>query len=133
MGDLFNRFQKKCCDCKIVKQHNEFHNRKKSKDGKQSKCIQCTNKGSKQYRKDNREALQAKRNYNCKKYKAQQQVRTAVKKKQLFKPECCEECNKPGPTVGHHDDYDFPLKVRWLCFSCHGQWHMENGEAANAR
>ena len=36
----------------------------------------------------------------------------------------CEVC---GDTAGaHHDDYDKPLSVRWLCFIHHRQYHKNN-------
>ena len=124
---------KKCCSCNHLKLGQEFHNNKSSKDGKQGKCIKCTNIYSSQYRKDNRDSLHEKRNYNCKKYKAQQQVRNAVKRGDLIKPKECEECNNQGDVIGHHDDYNKPLNVRWICKPCHGLWHMKNGEAKNAK
>ena len=42
----------------------------------------------------------------------------------------CEVCGAVG-THGHHDDYNYPLIVRWLCPLHHGQWHAENGPGAN--
>ena len=64
---------------------------------------------------------------------ASQIVGNAVRDGKLFKPDLCESCNsKPNRLHGHHDDYAFPLVVRWLCPGCHNKWHKENGEGANA-
>ena len=43
----------------------------------------------------------------------------------------CEICGKEK-THAHHDDYDKPLNVRWLCAEHHRQWHAKYGEALNA-
>jgi hypothetical protein len=42
----------------------------------------------------------------------------------------CEECGEPK-TVAHHDDYERPLDVRWLCHSHHRRWHAANGPGLN--
>ncbi|MEG1495452.1 MAG: hypothetical protein RRZ84_07840 [Romboutsia sp.] len=34
----------------------------------------------------------------------------------------CEVCCNPK-TEAHHDCYDKPLEIRWLCFKCHRKWH----------
>jgi hypothetical protein len=33
-------------------------------------------------------------------------------------PQPCEGCGDPAVQM-HHDDYDKPLEVRWLCIDCH--------------
>ncbi len=40
-----------------------------------------------------------------------------------LKPEPCEACG--GEAQKHHDDYDRPLDVRWLCPTCHMTLHKE--------
>jgi hypothetical protein len=60
-------------------------------------------------------------------------VNNAVRDKRLFKPDTCESCkSKPNRLHGHHDDYAFPLVVRWMCPGCHNKWHKVNGEGLNA-
>lgn len=38
----------------------------------------------------------------------------------------CEICGDNWYTVAHHDDYNYPLHVKFLCWSCHGGWHRKN-------
>ena len=60
-------------------------------------------------------------------------VGNAVRDGKLLKPDRCEDCkSKPNRLHGHHDDYAYPMVVRWLCPGCHNKWHKENGEGANA-
>lgn len=40
--------------------------------------------------------------------------------------ENCENCGSPDSQM-HHEDYDKPLEVTWLCRDCHLQLH-ENQE-----
>ena len=65
---------------------------------------------------------------------AQNFVETALKQGVLENPKKCEECQvkdkpfKDGRTSiqAHHDDYNKPLDIRWLCQKCHHAWHGEN-------
>lgn len=58
------------------------------------------------------------------------QVKAAVRDGLFEKPQWCTECGGDGRIEAHHDDYRHPLKVRWLCRSCHRQWHEKNGPGA---
>ena len=72
------------------------------------------------------------REQNPKKATAHGQLAYAIKIGTIAKSESCESCKNTDAVIhGHHDDYDKPLVVRWLCALCHRQWHTENGEALN--
>lgn len=56
--------------------------------------------------------------------KAQTAVATAKRHKLLF-PQPCVRCGDEA--IAHHDDYDKPLDVTWLCLSHHKTRHRELG------
>lgn len=46
----------------------------------------------------------------------------------IIEVKTCEICG--GEAEKHHDDYDKPKDVRWLCRPHHLEWHrIENGKA----
>ncbi len=60
-------------------------------------------------------------------------VERAIRAGILRRPDKCEECgakavdkNDHHKIMAHHDDYSYPLSVRWLCPKCHGEWHRNN-------
>jgi hypothetical protein len=64
--------------------------------------------------------------------RAQGVAEKAIKRGILI-PQPCEVCGKTGTKSdganiieAHHDDYNKPLDVRWLCQSHHHEWHKTN-------
>lgn len=61
-------------------------------------------------------------------------VETALRNGTLVRSDRCEACGQvPSPlkngknaVQAHHDDYNFPLRVRWLCKGCHFRWHRHH-------
>lgn len=54
---------------------------------------------------------------------AQSLLRYHVQAGNIVRPATCEECGAADrPIEGAHFNYDEPLRVRWLCVSCHRRW-----------
>lgn len=64
------------------------------------------------------DAEERKRRANVRSYANAYQRRGKIQKSD------CEKCGDPN-SEKHHDDYDEPLQVRWLCRACHMAEHEE--------
>jgi ribosomal protein S27AE len=62
------------------------------------------------------------RSYDPVKQAARNAVRTAIERGELERQPC--GCGAEYAEA-HHDDYDKPLEVRWLCPRCHRQHHAK--------
>lgn len=137
---------KVCFKCGAAKPFTDFYKHTGMADGHLGKCKECTKADVKKHRKEsdsvreydrqrgNRQDATYLREYRLrypKKYKAHQAVAKAVRNGVLTNPGNCVECASDFVVEAHHDDYDFPLTVRWLCAVCHKRWHAEHGEALN--
>lgn len=54
------------------------------------------------------------------------QIVILAKEKRILVPSPCEVCGATQRVEAHHDDYDRPLDVRWLCHKHHYEWHREH-------
>jgi hypothetical protein len=66
---------------------------------------------------------------NSKRHRVYYRVREAVRNGELSRPNNCEDCGRKTKIYAHHPDYSKPLKVEWLCSSCHHRRHS-GGELA---
>ena len=53
---------------------------------------------------------------------AQSLLRYHVQAGNIVRPSSCEACGALGRIEGAHFNYGEPLRVRWLCRSCHVRW-----------
>lgn len=137
---------KQCFKCGEVKPLSAFYKHKQMKDGHVNKCKDCNKKDVARHRIENIDKI---REYDRergnrqdssylaewrerypKKYRAHTMVNNQKRKGNLHE-QPCEICGCNN-VVAHHDDYDKPLNVRWLCQAHHKQWHAKNGEGKNA-
>lgn len=137
---------KVCFKCGESKPLSDFYRHQKMADGHVNKCKECNKRDVRENRKlkvdyyreydkarGNRQTQQYRDEYRekyPKKYFAVTSVNNAVRDGRLSKHPC-EVCGDLD-VHGHHDDYDKPLDVRWLCPAHHKAWHDLNGEGANA-
>lgn len=141
---------KMCRTCNTTKPKSDFGNRKASPDGLSPKCKDCQKaydsarlrdpkrmKMRSDYQKTDRGKLAHAK--ACRKWVANNEIKrsahvivgNAIRDGKLIKHPC-EACGSKTVNA-HHDDYAFPLNVRWLCDTHHNEWHRENGEALNSK
>lgn len=136
---------KKCFKCGIEKELSGFYKHPAMKDGHVNKCKECNKNDVGEHRikniekirkydrdRGNRQTKEYHDDYRKKypnKYRAVNMVNNNIRSGNLVKKPC-EVCGAEK-VCGHHDDYNEPLNVRWLCQSHHKQWHAENGEGKN--
>ena len=135
---------KECFKCNTVKPLSEFYKHPRMADGHVNKCKECNkndvtsnrNKNIEKVRAYDRargkeskrlkattEITRAWRAEDARRAVAHSSVARAVRRGELFRQPCCR-CGEVK-SVAHHEDYDKPLEVMWLCQSCHKQRHKE--------
>lgn len=142
MNDVIinNMITKKCSQCDVEKDINEFFFANKSKNIRQSYCKICYKKYDAHRHHTNRD----KRNEEARifyqnnkekwaekvkkhillypeKHKARNKLRYAVYTGKIIK-QPCEVCGEVK-VEGHHKDYSKPLEVNWLCHKHHMETH----------
>ena len=135
---------KKCFKCHTEKPLEEFYKHPKMADGHVNKCKECNkndvtanrNKNIEKIRaydrergkiperiKANTETTRAWREEDKRRSRAHSAVSYAIRSGLLVRLPCIR-CGEEK-SLAHHEDYDKPLDVMWLCQPCHKQRHKE--------
>lgn len=140
--------QKACSRCATVKPVADFYITRST--GKPySHCKTCHQKYTRRWKAEHRDAYlvqqdaarrvryrqpgraDAAMEYNrlhrsTKQTRARKGLESAHRHRGLQRPNRCEDCGEPFTSArreAHHEDYDKPTNVRWLCSRCHGKAH----------
>ena len=115
----------RCSMCKEYKRADEFYPHKKKKRGYSTYCKNCTSWYSKHIRKQqlrDRKAYAKEYNKNnTKQNRARSKARYHIYHGKI-KKKPCSVCSADKAEV-HHEDYNKPLDITWLCRSCHMKQH----------
>ena len=127
---------KTCFKCNTEKPLSEFYGHPKMSDGHLGKCKTCTKFDVSKNRDDK---IGYYREYDKRRYKEDPRVRERISKRDKKKYAAssrlnllvsrgkiergaCEICGKEN-AEGHHEDYDRPEDVIWLCRRHHAWLH----------
>lgn len=140
---------KACSKCGKSKELGDFHRDSACSDGHVGVCKACKALYHSKYYGENRgrkketnaallaekgDSIRARNNAYTAKFPKKQSAQNAVKKaikSGVLVRQPCEDCGGTEHIRAHHDDYNRPLEVRWLCASHHSQWHSKHGEGEN--
>lgn len=85
------------------------------------------NEGIKKWRKENserfKETEKLRKIRNKQKINAVNLVWKHLRRGKMIRAAKCSTCGIECKTEGHHDDYNKPTEVRWLCKICHKHEH----------
>ncbi len=138
------RFEKECFKCKTIKPLTEFYKHSEMADGHLNKCKACAKNDVGKHRSENLDRI---RQYDRDRGKLDHRIKLATEITRSWRAEDkrrqtahtavakairngvltrmpCERCGAVK-SEGHHEDYDKPLDVMWLCQPCHKQRHKE--------
>jgi hypothetical protein len=124
--------EKICSKCDRVLDSNSFYK-------SHSWCVKCLSEYSqteerkvkaRKWRDDNRKKMNASaqrwRSRNRRKAQIQIEIMTLKKYGFIKASKICTDCQKEVETEGHHEDYDKPLDLVWLCRPCHKRRHAKH-------
>lgn len=133
--DTYNKngktyYQSKCKPCrKIYNTSKEVREKNKIQQEKNKEKYKETAKRYNQSKRGREVRRKASKKYwdaNSKKNSARKKVRTALRNGSMVRPNKCSMCGKQCKPEAHHEDYNKPLDIIWVCKSCHTNIHYSN-------
>lgn len=135
---------KECFKCKTIKPLEDFYKHSRMADGHVNKCKECNKNDVTANRNKNIEKI---REYDRQRSKIPERIKANVEVNRAWRAEDsrrvvahsavarairngllvrmpCIRCGEKK-SEAHHEDYDKPLEVMWLCTPCHKQRHKE--------
>jgi len=120
---------KRCWMCGRNLPASEFNYCRSSIDGLASHCRECGQEYKRQHYDENYAELYNRQVEYRQRYPERKRAFAAVyqatSKGQLIRPDTCSKCGNTGYIVAHHDDYETPMDVVWLCLRCDRQLHAD--------
>lgn len=137
---------KTCFKCGTEKPLNDYYKHPRMADGHLNKCKACTRNDSalrlivkmkdpEWVEKERIRHIEKFRRYSkgteleIKKIKARSEVKKAITNKSIQRLPCAV-CGSTK-VQGHHEDYDKPLEVTWLCIRHHNDRHIHLTDCSN--
>jgi hypothetical protein len=129
---------KRCFKCERQLPRDQFYKHPMMGDGLLGKCKSCTKRDVRENREarhsyyiavdrersktpERRKAIQASKKRHPQKEASRKITQQAIARGELVK-QPCEVCGSLRVDA-HHDDYDKPLEIRWLCRKHHMELH----------
>jgi len=114
LGKIYHRRLCKYCFYKKYQRKNTIY------------AEQQKNNDLERFRESEKERGKRWREKHKKEHHAHLLLNRAIKAGEIIKPEKCSKCGREGIKInGHHDDYNKPYNVIWLCDKCHAERHRE--------
>jgi len=121
--------KKTCCMCNRRLPVEQFNYARSNHDGLASHCRDCGKEYKRQHYDENygdfyNRQVEYRQRYP-ERIRAFAAVYEATSKGELIRPDTCSKCGNSGYIVAHHDDYESPMDVVWLCLRCDRQLHAD--------
>lgn len=125
---------KRCMKCRQVKPLADFYRHPETADGHLGKCKECAKidatlnrlrrlEKCREYDRGRSRRHTGRKKLSSLHMAAHNAAMRAVRRGILVRPAACSKCGDETKLHAHHEDYNKPLEVLWLCYYCHMVLH----------